>query len=356
MTTYLLRLNLDIKEKNFKDQLRFKLAASSIRSLSKSTNKIVILSHLGRPKGVDKSLSLKRFAPALSTASRRKVKFVSHFNFQKINKEITTAPGGSIFLLENLRFLPGERKNSKTLGRDLARLGNYYINNDFANSHRAHSSISAITEFLPARAGSILKKEIQTLTKVRNKHQHPFVLIIGGSKMTDKIALIKYLLPKADYVLVGGGPANNFLKLNKVNIGSSINELKLIQTTKLLMRSKRVVIPIDWKKEGDKILDIGPETIKLYSKIISPARTIIWSGPMGYFENKKFALGSERIAKAIFKNKKARTVIGGVETVAALPLKINKQQYGKVFISTGGGAMLEFLAGRKLPGIKALDL
>ncbi|MDP3991813.1 MAG: phosphoglycerate kinase, partial [Candidatus Colwellbacteria bacterium] len=190
--------------------------------------------------------------------------------------------------------------------------------------------------------------------KLKDSSEHPFVLIIGGAKMADKIVLIKYLLPFVDHVLVGGGPANNFLKISKVDIGSSINEPKLAQTAKLLYRSKKVVIPVDWKKEGGKILDIGPETIKFYSKIIAEARTIIWNGPMGYFENKKFAVGSEKIAKAILKNKRAKTVIGGGETIAALPLKISKQEYGKIFISTGGGAMLEFLAGKKLPAIEAL--
>ncbi|MEX2033496.1 MAG: phosphoglycerate kinase [Candidatus Colwellbacteria bacterium] len=354
MIIYLIRLNLDIKERDFKNQLRFKLAISSIKSLSKRTNKIVVLSHLGRPNGIDKSLSLKRFAPALTAASGRKIRFMPHFNFQKIRREINAAPGGSIFLLENLRFFPGEVKNSKMLAKQLASLGDHYINDDFATSHRDAASISGITGFLPGKPGSILRKEIQALAKIRTKPRRPFVLIIGGAKMADKIVVMRYLLPKVDYILVGGGPANNFLKLNKVNIGSSIYEPKLTQTTKLLARSKKVIIPPDWKKEGNKILDIGPETVKLYAQIISSARTIIWNGPLGYFENRKFKNGTEKIAKAILKNKKAEVVIGGGETIAALPLKIKKQNYGKVFISTGGGAMLEFLAGKKLPGIESL--
>lgn len=356
MTTYLLRLNLDIKESDFKNQLRFELAASSIKSLSRRSNKIVVLSHLGRPGGIDKSLSLKRFARTLGVASNKKVKFVSRFDFKKIRKEINTAPGGSVFLLENLRFLPGEAKNSKILAKQLANLGDQYINNDFATSHRAAASISAITQFLPSKPGSILKKEIQALTKIRTNPRHPFVLIVGGAKMTDKTILMRYFLPKVDYILVGGGPANNFLKLNKVNIGSSIYEPKLAQTIKLLARSKKIIIPIDWKKEGSKILDIGPGTVKLYSQIIAGAQTIIWNGSMGYFENKKFATGTEKIIKAIIKNKKARTVIGGVETTAALvhvsPRSIHNNP--RLWISTGGGAMLEFLTGKKLPGIAAL--
>ena len=354
MTTYLLRLNLDVKESDFKNQLRFTLAASSIKSLSRRTNKIVALSHLGRPNGINKSLSLERFAPALTAASGRKIRFIPHFNFQKIKREIDRAPGGSVFLLENLRYLPGEAKNSKTLAKQLASLGEYYINDDFATSHRDAASISGITGSLPGKPGPILKKEVQALTKIRTKPRHPFVLVIGGAKMADKIVLMRYLLPKVDHILVGGGPANNFLKLKKIHIGSSIYEPKLTQTTKLLARSKKVVIPVDWKKERNKILDIGPRTVKLYTQIISSARTIIWNGPMGYFENKKFSNGTEKIAKAILKNKKARVVIGGGETIAALPLKVKKQNYGQVFISTGGGAMLEFLAGKKLPGIESL--
>ena len=356
MRTYLLRLNLDIKGRNFKDQLRFRLAVSSIKSLSRKNNKVVILSHLGRPRGVDKKLSLRPLAEALVLASGKSIKFIPHFDFKKAKAEIQAAPGGSIFLLENLRFLSEETKNSRALAKDLAALGNRYINDDFATSHRAAASILGITEFIPSKAGNILKKEIRTLKKLKDGPGHPFVLIIGGAKMADKVVLIKYLLPFVDYVLVGGGPANNFLKINKVDIGSSINEPGLTQTAKMLYRSKKVVIPIDWKKEDGKILDIGPETIKFYSKIIAGARTIIWNGPMGYFENKKFAVGSEKVAKAILKNKRAKTIIGGGETIAALPLKINKQEYGKLFISTGGGAMLEFLAGKKLPGLAVLDL
>lgn len=366
MTTYLLRLNLDIKEHNFQEQLRFKLATSSIKSLSKKTNKIIILSHLGRPpssakasagkaKALNKDFSLRRFAPALGAASGKRIKFIPHFNFEKIKAEIEAAPGGSVFLLENLRFLPGEARNSRTLAKQLASLGNHYINDDFATSHRTAASIVAITEFLPGKPGPILKKEIQALTKILRHPSYPFVLIVGGAKMLDKIALIKYLLPKVDYILVGGGPANNFLKLNKVDIASSINEPKLMGVTRLLLKNKKIMIPVDWKKPGNKILDIGPKTVKLYSQIIFQARTIIWNGPMGYFENKEFAVGTTSIARAILRNKKARAVIGGGETIAALPSKVNKQEYGTVFISTGGGAMLEFLTGKKLPGITALS-
>lgn len=359
MTTYLLRLNLDVKESDFKNQLRFALAVSSIKSLSKRTNKIVVLSHLGRPRGIDKSLSLRRFAPALTAASGKKIKFISHFHFQKIKKEIDAASGGSVFLLENLRYLPGEAKNSKTLAKQLAGLGDRYINDDFATSHRADASIAGVTELIPSKPGSILRKEVQALTKIRTNPRHPFVVIIGGAKLADKIVFIKYLLPKADYVLVGGGPANNFLKLDGVNIGSSIYEPKLAETTKLLARSKKVIIPIDWKEERGKILDIGPKTIRLYSDIISNARTIIWNGPMGYFEDKKFATGTNRIARAILSNKRAKTVIGGAETTAALqPLATSYQllttRNKNLFLSTGGGAMLDFLAGKKLPGITAL--
>ncbi|MBI2506931.1 MAG: phosphoglycerate kinase [Candidatus Colwellbacteria bacterium] len=336
MTTYLLRLNLDIKERNFKEQLRFKLAAESIKSLSKKTNKVIILSHLGRPLArtnaerhadrrgknlIHLALSLKPFARALSQVTGKKIKFIPHFDFKKIKEEVNRAPGGSIFLLENLRFLPGEEKNSKALAKQLANLGDRYINDDFATSHRK-----------------------------------AVVLIIGGAKMADKISVIKNLLPLADYVLVGGGPANNFLKTKGVNIGSSIYEPRLLSATRILARNKKVIIPVDWQKEGGRILDIGPETIKLFAGIMAEARTIIWNGPMGYFENKKFATGTINIAKATLKNKKAKTVIGGGETIAALPFKINQQQYGKIFISTGGGAMLEFLAGKKLPGIIALKI
>ncbi|MBI2594886.1 MAG: phosphoglycerate kinase [Candidatus Colwellbacteria bacterium] len=372
MPTYLLRLNLDIKERNFKDQLRFKLAAASVKSLSKKNNKVVILSHLGRPQAKNLShsaLTLKPFARALSQVAGKKIKFISHFNFPKIKDEIDRASGGSIFLLENLRFLPGENKNSPILAKQLAGLGNRYINDDFANSHRAHTSMNAITKFLPSSAGPLVKEEIRALQTIRSKSSRPFVLVIGGAKMADKIVLMKYLLPKVDYILVGGGPANNFLELKRVDIGSSIHEPKLTRTTRLLARNKKLIIPVDWKKERNKILDIGPETVKIYSKIIADAKTIIWNGPMGYFEDEKFAVGTEKIAKAILKNRRARIVIGGAETIASLQAttRINADLSARIsadsdrrksalFLSTGGGAMLAFLAGKKLPGIKTLHL
>src|SRR3990167_1951850 len=169
MTTYLLRLNLDIKERNFRDQLRFKLAAESIKSLSKKTNKIIILSHLGRPRRRDKKLTPRPFSHALNAATSKKIKFIPHFDFKKIKREINRAPGGSVFLLENLRFLPGETKNSKTLAKQLAGLGSHYINDDFATSHRDAASISGITGFLPGKPGAILRKEVRALAKIRTK-------------------------------------------------------------------------------------------------------------------------------------------------------------------------------------------
>ncbi len=342
MTTYLLRLNLDIKEKNIKDQLRFKLAAGSIKSLSKKTNKIVILSHLGRPRGKDSRLSLKPFVRPLTSATAKKIKFISHFHFPKIKNEINRAPGGSVFLLENLRFLPGEKKNSKTLAKQLANLGDQYINNDFADSHRADASISAITKFLPSQKGLILKNEIRILKKMRDNPRHPFIFILGGGpKMKDKIIIMKYLLPKADYVL----------------LGSYALKPQLMKNLKLLLKNRKVIIPKDWQTERGKILDIGPETISLYTEIIGQAKTIIWNGPMGYFENKKFAVGTERVAKAILKNKEAQIVVGGVETTSAF-FRVSPRQFRvspRFWVSTGGGAMLEFLADKKLPGILALN-
>lgn len=356
MPTYLLRVNLDITERDFKAHLRFKLAASSIKSLTKKNDKVIILSHLGRPKRSDRKLSLKKFTPALSATIGKKVRFISHFDFPKIKKRIGSSPRGSIFLLENLRFLPGETRNSKVLAKELASLGDRYINDDFATSHRAAASLVGITKFLPSQPGRILKGEVKNLKKARDYHRHPFILIIGGAKMIEKMGVIKNLLPKVDWVLVGGGPANNLLKVKGVKIGSSIYEPELISTARFLIKNKKIMIPVDWREEKNKILDIGPKTIKNYSEAIKNARTIIWNGPMGHFEERKFALGTKKIAKAIMKNKRAHTVIGGVETVASLPFKVNKQEYGKTFISTGGGAMLEFLADEELPALKVLNL
>lgn len=356
METILTRINLDIEEDDFWNTLRFHVATALVRSLSSKSNKVVILSHRGRPKGYQKQLSLAPFATVLQQKVRKEVRFLKHHDFEKIREAISSAQGGSIFLLENLRFLPGEQKNSKSLGRKLAGLGNRFINNDFATAHHPAASFIAITEFIPSYAGELLKSEIHALTSVRERPRHPFVLIIGGAKVKDKVGVIDHLLPKTDYILLGGGAANMIAKARGESIARSLYEPAMRDASKRLAKHKKIISPLDHVWGRDAILDIGEKTQAYYADIISRARTIAWAGPMGRFEERKFAKGTRAVAKAIFSNKQAQAVIGGAETVYSLPIRATKQQYGNVFLSTGGGAMLHFLAGKKLPALEVLQL
>jgi len=361
MRTYLVRINLDIKEKNIEDTLRFKIAVDTIKSLSKSTNKIVILSHRGRPvspsqggpKSKDEDKSLKPFAKLISKHLKKDVIFIEEFNSAKA--KIKATPEGSVIMLENLRFLKGEKSNSLVFSKRLAKLGDTYINNDFATSHHKSASLVGITKFMPSQAGSIIKNEVIALTKLTKNPKHPFVLIVGGAKIKDKAGTIKSLLPYVDKVLLGGGVGNTFSKARGVDIGNSLYEPEMLKKIKNLAKNEKIITPIDNIKDRNNMLDIGPKTRKEYAKIISEAKTIIWAGPMGYFEKEKFAGGNRAIAKAVLANKKSHTVIGGAQTVYALGIKIKEQKHGNVFLSTGGGAMLHFLTGKKLVALAALE-
>ncbi len=354
METILVRINLDIKEQDFQNTLRFHLAASLIKSLSKKNNKLVVLSHAGRPSGREEKLSLRAFAGPLARKSGKEMVFFPKFDFKEIRENIKDAPSGSVFLLENLRFLPGETRASESLAKKLASLGDEFINNDFATAHRNGASITAITRYIPSKAGELLKNEMKVLSRVTKKPKRPFVLIVGGAKIEDKVGVIKYLLPIVDHVLVGGRVGNTFLKAEGVDINDSIYQKSMILKAKRFIKSGKIIIPTDSVIEDGKFLDIGPETQKEYMKIIKTAKTIIWGGPMGYFEKEKFAKGTQVVARAVLANKKADIVVGGAQTVYALLGRATRQERGNIFLSTGGGAMLNFLAGEKLPAIEVL--
>ena len=354
MRTYLVRLNLDIKEKNIRNALRFRVASLTIKSLSKPSNKIVVLAHRGRPKKFDKSLSLKPFASLLSKSTSKKVLFISKIADAK--QKIDEARGGSVFLLENLRFEKGERENSEKFARVLAELGDEYINNDFATSHRSSPSTIGITKFIPSKNGEIIKNEIKALEKAAKKPARPLVLIMGGAKIEDKAGTIKELLPKTSKVLLGGGVANTFLAASGVDVRKSLYEPEMVRSAKALLKSKKIIYPVDFSVKGNAILDIGPETIKRYTGIIKSARTIIWAGPMGKFEDKEFRRGNDAIGRAVLRNKKAKIIIGGADTLSSLPIRIKSQKQGNILFSTGGSAMLQFLAGKKMPAIAAIEL
>jgi len=359
--TALLRLDF-----NTQDDWRMKAVIPTIKLLLNTSEKIIIVSHRGRPEnvkivngapfGYEKPLSLKKDAASLSRLLGKKVIFMPHFRWAEIKETVASSPRGSVFLLENLRFLKGEEENSLSLARQLASLSDFYVNDAFAVSHRADASVAAITNFLPSYAGLELEKEIIFLGKVMHAPKHPLVFVIGGAKAADKLGVLRHFKNTTDWFLLGGGPANTLLAVRGLNIKKSISDAnpKDWKNLKTISHYPNVALPEDYVWHNGRILDIGRKTAEAFSKKILKAKTIIWSGPLGMTDQKAYQRGSICVANAIVKNRKAFSIAGGGETVLFL------QKYGFdkkfSFISTGGGAMLDFLAGKKLPGIEALKM
>lgn len=348
--TALLRLDF-----NTEDEWRMEATAPTIRFLIRRTKKIVIMSHRGRPEGADPKFSLKKDARLLSRLIRRPVRFLPHFRFEEIRREIETAPKHSVFLLENLRFEKGEEVNDPAFAGQLASLADFYVNDAFAVSHRDDASVDAITRFLPSYAGLILEQEIASLGKLLKAPERPLVVVIGGAKAHDKLDIINRFRKKADWFLLGGAAANTLLYLRGRDVGKSLidGDKKDYPELTKAAHYPNLLLPVDWKEENKMIFDIGPRTAALYAEKIKSARTIIWSGPLGFIEKKKFASGTLAIARAAAGNRKAFSLTGGGETV--MFLKKNQLDKKFSFISTGGGAMVDFLSGKKLPGIVALE-
>lgn len=351
--TVLLRVDFNVSLKNgriLNDQ-RIRETLPTIRWLLKKEAKIVIASHLGRPKGYNKALTLKPVAQYLARLLKRKIHFFPESIYGVYNA-IEQLPQKSIILLENIRFYPGEEKNDPKFAQALAHIADIYVDDAFGAAHRKSASLVAITKYLPSYAGFLLQAELSALDKVRRVKMRPLVIILGGAKLEDKLPLIKKFLGKADAILTGGGVANTFLKAQGISIGKSLYEPRLLGEAKRLLRNKKVVVPIDWRIARGKILDVGPKTAKIYADHIKKARMVLWNGPLGLVAEKRFRAGSKAVALAIVRNRRAFSVVGGGDTVAfiekiGLAKKIS-------FVSTGGGAMLEYLAGKKLPAIEAL--
>ncbi|MEA3398128.1 MAG: phosphoglycerate kinase [Patescibacteria group bacterium] len=369
----LLRVDFNVPMANGKimDEYKIIMHLSTIRYLIEHGSRVIILSHLGRPGGkYAKNLSLKPIADKLSKILGTKIKFNSdHISFNAGN-EVSKLKNGQILMLENLRFNIGEDKNDRAFAKKLSRLGNLYVNDAFACSHRKTASICAIKKYLPAHAGLLLREEIKNLDKILHPRK-PLVVVLGGAKAITKIPLIFKLNKKAYRVLIGGVLANNFLMAKKFEIGRSIHDkvgLKFAREFK----SNKFILPVDvitskrknnWQAvhkgvnkvhKTDYIFDIGPKTVRLYSDIIKQAGTIIWNGPMGMYEKNEFKHGTLSIARAVAARSKGRVfgVAGGGETVDSL--KMTKMMGYMDWVSTGGGAMLTYLAGGKMPGLKGI--
>jgi len=413
------------------DDSRIRAALPTIKYLVKRGAKIILISHLGKPlkhKNIKtqehKNIKNKKqysLEPVYKNLKSQilNLKFIDDCIGKKVKKAIGDMKPGEVILLENLRFYKGEEYNDAEFAKKLAELADVYpapfgdsashpekyiakrcgvyINDAFGCSHRAHASVVAVTKYLPSYAGFLLENEVKNLSQVLDKPKHPFVMVMGGVKISTKIPVIKNLIKKADYILVGGALASNFLKAAGYEIGESIYEPEMLGVVKKLLKNKKIILPVDVRVKlkiknkkskitiknlglGElnsiirnsfkfvirrktlreahmfEILDIGPKTIELFSKYLKSAKMIVWNGPLGYFEKKPFDQGTRKIAEVILSNKKARIIIGGGETVTAIN-QITKQlnnQATNLFISTGGGAMLEFLGGDQLPGIKPL--
>lgn len=350
----ILRVDFNIKAGQEKNSFKIKAILPTVIFLLRKKAKILLISHLGHPNGKkNKSLSAGRLIPFLTKTFKKKVIFLENFDFKKIKQRVACAPPASIFLMENIRFIAGEENNSDIVAQKIAKLGNFYVNDGFAVSHRKNASIAAIAKYIPFYAGLLMEKEINNLNRVLKKPKYPLVFILGGAKIADKIDLLNFFAQKADYILTGGGIANTLIAANGLPIGESINEPRMFPSVKKLLKNRKVKIPVDFKIAGKKLLDIGPRTIKIYSEIIKRAGTIIWNGPLGFTENKHFENGTKKIALSIAANKKAFSVAGGGETSSFL-IKIGLDK--KIgFVSTGGGAMIQYLSGEKLPGLIALN-
>ena len=376
----LLRLDLNVPIKNdfITDETRIDKIIPVINFLIKKKSKIIIISHVGRPKGkVNKVLSLKPICENLQKKIKKKIKLIDKNIFHLKKGDLFNNPVDQIVSLENIRFYKEEEKNDKLLAKHLASLADYYVNDAFSCSHRSHTSICKITEYLPSFAGLQFETEINALKKVTTEIKKPVTCIIGGSKISTKIGIIKNLITKFDNIVIVGAMANNIISYNGNNIGQSIREEKcetaireIFETSKKY--SCKITVPedvlvgksindISFVKElndiqdNDLILDIGPKTINKIKNIIENSQTVLWNGPAGYFENPNFAKGSYEIAKAIIKRNKDNSfysVVGGGDTIALINQINLIQEFN--FVSTAGGAFLEYLEGKELPGIRAL--
>jgi len=376
----LLRLDLNVPLKNgiITDQTRINKIIPIINFLLSNNSQIIVISHVGRPKGKrNKDLSLKPICESLEKKINRKIRIINDDIFKLKKEDLFKDHNEQIVFLENIRFYEEEEKNDTSFAKHLAQLADLFVNDAFSCSHRAHASICKITEFIPSFAGLQLETEISALKKVTTDIKKPTTCIIGGSKISTKIGIIKNLITKFDNIIIVGGMANNFISHEGNQIGKSIKDENCEKIINDIFEASKnysckITYPVDVLvgknmndqsqakeiskiKDDDFILDIGPKTVNKIKNIVEISKTILWNGPAGYFENPNFANGSFEIAKAITKKNKERSiysVVGGGDTIALIN-QINVFNDFD-FVSTAGGAFLEYLEGKELPGIKAL--
>ncbi|MBF0290918.1 MAG: phosphoglycerate kinase [Nitrospinae bacterium] len=368
--------NVPLENGRVTDETRIREAVPTIKYAAEKGAKVIVASHLGRPKGVTPEFTLKQVIEVFSRLLGKPVAFAEDCVGEKAESAVSALKDGEVLLLENVRFHKEEEKNDEEFSKKLARLADVYVNDAFGTAHRAHGSTEGITKFVkPAVAGFLMKKEIEYFNKSMTRPDHPLAVVLGGAKASTKLAVIEHLLDKCDIMVIGGGMAFTFLKAQGLEVGKNILEADMVEKVagilaKAKQKGVKLYLPVDFVvaekiEDGipvelvtsqslppDKVApDIGPATIALFNLALKPAKTIIWNGPMGVFEKKTFAAGTMAMARYIA-GSGALTVVGGGDSVTAveeagLTAKMS-------FISTGGGAFLELLEGKTLPGLAAL--
>tara|TARA_B100001123_G_scaffold169209_1_gene194539 strand:+ start:292 stop:1488 length:1197 start_codon:yes stop_codon:yes gene_type:complete len=373
-------LNVPLEKDKITDKSRIKKIIPGIKELIKKKAKVILISHLGRPEGkIDQKLSLKPIASILENLLNSKVYFSDQSYGEIVEKKSKRIKSGEVLLLENIRFNKEEELNGKGFAKELSKLGDIYINDAFSCSHRAHASVDEITKYINAYAGKLLIEEVKVIKMLTINAKKPIACILGGSKISTKIGVIVNLMKQIKTIVIVGAMANNFIKYKGHSIGKSLFEKNQENLMKDIMEKCEenncdIIIPedvivaenhkargilktLDKIHDSDLILDIGEKTVQKIYEVIDKSKTILWNGPAGFFEVDEFSLGSNKIAKKITENTKNKSLIsiaGGGDTVAA----INKFDCynGFTYISTAGGAFLELLEGKNLPGIKALEI
>ncbi|MBM7551348.1 phosphoglycerate kinase [Thalassobacillus pellis] len=369
--------NVPMAEGEVTDDTRIKAALPTILHLVQNNAKVILASHLGRPKGeVHEELRLDSVAARLSDLLGQTVTKTDEVYGDEVNRAIKDMKDGDVLLIENVRFHPGEEKNDDNLAKEFANMADVYVNDAFGAAHRAHASTAGVAEHLPAAAGLLMEKELKVLGQALSDPDRPFTAIIGGAKVKDKIGVIDNLLDKVDNLIIGGGLAYTFLKAKGYEIGKSLLEEDKIDLAKEFMQKAEkngvnflmpedVIVADDFSREANtkevtidsipsdwEALDIGPKTREKYTEVVKDSKLIIWNGPMGVFEFEIFANGTKAVAEALAETE-GYTVIGGGDSAAA----VEKFGYaGKMdHVSTGGGASLEFMEGKELPGVSLLN-
>ena len=383
--TVLMRVDYNVpldSDKKVTDDTRIRMSLPTVKKVVADGGKLILMSHLGRPKGkVNSELSLKPVAEKLSELLGQEVLFSAELIGENTKTSINTMKAGEVMLLENIRFYPGEEKGDEDFARQLAELGDFYVNDAFGTAHRAHASTAIIAKFFKTEKalGYLMENEVVNLEKVLNSNEHPYTAIIGGAKVSSKIDIIRNLIDKVDNMIIGGGMVFTFVKALGGNIGSSLFEEDKVDEARetlleMIHKGVNIILPTDVIAadkfandanqqtlssgeipEGWMGLDIGPESIKKITQTILNSSMILWNGPMGVFEMESYQKGTKAVALAVASvtNSGGYSAVGGGDSVAA----INKYNIADMvsYVSTGGGAMLEYIEGKKLPGIKALE-